>query len=253
MFSITIPTCNRPHLLRRALASVAAQSFGDYRVVVVDDGDGQGAELARALAADDPRIVALSSGRAGQVPARNLAIDLCESGWIAWLDDDDHWADRDHLARVAAVARRGEALVHASGRMVFESEAGIASGSIPFTGRADAASLESDNTLLASGVAYPAVFHARHGRFDETLPIYWDWDWYLRLARAGVPIVASGGEGAYCSVRTDNASAASRDAFRRSNLALFAAKHGLGDLTLKNHVDIAQEQTEDDVRDRRRR
>lgn len=246
MFSITIPTCNRPHLLRRALASVAAQSVSDYRVVVVEDGDGRGAAVARETG--DQRILVLSSGGAGQVRARNLALGACRDGWIAWLDDDDHWEDRDHLARIAALARAGEVLAHASGRVVFESEAGVSSGTVPFASHADESSLVTDNTLLASGIAYPAVFHARHGPFDETLPIYWDWDWFLRLARAGVPIVASGGQGVCYSVREGNVSGAGAEALRREDLGRFAAKHHLAGLHLKNHGDIAREQARSDDR-----
>ena len=102
MISITIPTRDRPHLLERALASVLAQDFPRFRAIVVDDGDGSGAAVARGLG--DPRIVTLSSGCAGQVAARNLAVSTVSEGWIAWLDDDDRWIERDHLSRIAAVA-----------------------------------------------------------------------------------------------------------------------------------------------------
>ena len=35
--TIVLPTFNRPRLLRRALASIAAQTFSDFEVIVIDD------------------------------------------------------------------------------------------------------------------------------------------------------------------------------------------------------------------------
>jgi glycosyltransferase involved in cell wall biosynthesis len=42
--SICIPTFNRKHYLLEALASVFAQTYKDYEVVVVDDGSTDGTE-----------------------------------------------------------------------------------------------------------------------------------------------------------------------------------------------------------------
>ena len=38
MFSVIIPTRNRPEILAAAVKSVLTQDFSDYEIVVVDDG-----------------------------------------------------------------------------------------------------------------------------------------------------------------------------------------------------------------------
>ena len=38
MFSIVVPLYNQQHLIRRTVASVFAQTFEDFELIVVDDG-----------------------------------------------------------------------------------------------------------------------------------------------------------------------------------------------------------------------
>ena len=75
-----------------------------------------------------------------------------------------------------------------------------------------------DNTILISGVVYRRSLHDSLGPFDESLPFYWDWDWYLRVARAGSfadslqrPVVA-------IRVHARNMSGESLERQRRANL-----------------------------------
>lgn len=62
--SVVTPVWNAAATLAEAVASVQAQTRGDWELLVVDDGstDG-GCALAEALAAGDPRIP--PAGRAG--------------------------------------------------------------------------------------------------------------------------------------------------------------------------------------------
>jgi hypothetical protein len=154
---------------------------------------------------------------------------------IAFLDDDDWWIDKHYLAKAAERFNSGAGFCFADGCMTFESGA----ASLPYTFPADAHSLERDNTILISAVSYRKSLHEDLGAFDETLPYYWDWDWYLRVARAGgrlhhlrEPVVA-------IRVHDQNMSGESLAGERRANLDRFAAKHRLPAIPLKNHLDIA--------------
>jgi len=87
-FSVVIPVYNRAHSLGAAVASVRAQSFQDFEIVVVDDGsqDNPRAVIDRL---NDPRIRFIRQINAGGGAARNTGIDNALGRFIAFLDSDD--------------------------------------------------------------------------------------------------------------------------------------------------------------------
>jgi glycosyltransferase involved in cell wall biosynthesis len=91
LVSVIVPTHNRPEMLAEALASVRAQTFTDYEIIVVSNG-----ELPRTAAASQ-KVAVLAGARwfvlaDGNVSAaRNFGIERTKGEWIAFLDDDDLW------------------------------------------------------------------------------------------------------------------------------------------------------------------
>lgn len=231
-FSVVIPTRNRHHYLRQAIDSVLQQDHAAREIIVVEDGEG----AAHAVVDLSPHIVVLENRARGPVAARNLGVGAAQGEAIAFLDDDDWWTDKGYLAKAARAFDEGASFCLGDGVMAFED----GRPDMPFAFDADRSSLERDNTILISAVSYRRSLHQGLGRFDESLPFYWDWDWYLRVARAGhrlhhiaSPVVA-------IRVHARNMSGESLEAQRRANLDAFAAKHGLAPIPLKNHLDIAQ-------------
>jgi glycosyltransferase involved in cell wall biosynthesis len=153
---------------------------------------------------------------------------------IAFLDDDDWWTDRDYLSLASRAFGNGAALCFGDGIMAFEDGREQAS----FAFDADAKSLERDNTILISAVTYRRSLHDSLGPFDESLPFYWDWDWYLRVARAGSSLVHLARPVVAIRVHARNMSGDTLERQRRENLDRFSAKHGLPPLILKNHLNL---------------
>jgi glycosyltransferase involved in cell wall biosynthesis len=228
LFSVIIPTHNRPAYLAEAVASVLAQSIADFELLVINDGD------ALATLPNDPRIRILDNHQRGAVAARNDGVAQARGHFIAFLDDDDRWIAEDHLALALAELQNGAAFTFADGVMTFPGE------SIPrhFNLDANATSLEQDNTILISAVCYARQLHEVLGNFDEALPYYWDWDWYLRVARAGHKIFHIEKPMVDIRIHPQNMSGSSNERARRAGLDAFSAKHHLGLLSLKNHTDF---------------
>ena len=74
--SIVLPTFDRLALLREAVDSVRAQTFGDWELIVVDDGSEDGtAEYLEALAREEPRVRVARLPHSGRpARARNEAV-----------------------------------------------------------------------------------------------------------------------------------------------------------------------------------
>ncbi len=86
---MVIPVKDRRELLGRALDGLAAQTYPDFEVVVVDDGstDGSG-ELARERVILGRPVRVLDGGGSGAVAARTLGVDAAEGELLAFTDSD---------------------------------------------------------------------------------------------------------------------------------------------------------------------
>ena len=89
--SIILPTFNRPHYLREAVASVFAQTYDDWELIIADDGSSDEAR-AYLRSIEDPRVTVLWLPHTGLPSvARNAAIRHARGHYLAFLDSDDLW------------------------------------------------------------------------------------------------------------------------------------------------------------------
>src|SRR6202011_4272058 len=89
--SIVITTLNRAGLLREAVASVLAQDFSDFEIVVSDDaGTDDVPAVLREF--DDKRIRYRRNARRLGLSGNTLAASLEARGkYVSYLNDDDLW------------------------------------------------------------------------------------------------------------------------------------------------------------------
>ena len=88
--SVIVPVYNVRQLLPRCIASVQAQTWQDFELLLVDDGstDGSG-QICDDYAAQDARIRVLHKENGGQGAARDLALQHARGEYICYLDSDD--------------------------------------------------------------------------------------------------------------------------------------------------------------------
>jgi GT2 family glycosyltransferase len=92
LVSVVVPTYNRAYCLPRTIASVQAQTYPHFEILVVDDGSTDNTrELVAELAARDERIRYLHQPNGGVSAARNCGLRAVRGDFVALLDSDDVW------------------------------------------------------------------------------------------------------------------------------------------------------------------
>ena len=92
LVSVVMPAWNAEATIVEALRSVAAQTYRDLEIIIVDDGSTDAtAALAKEFCASDPRARTVRRSNGGPAAARNLGIAEARGEWIALIDADDVW------------------------------------------------------------------------------------------------------------------------------------------------------------------
>lgn len=114
--SVIMPAYNAEMTLPQAVASVQAQSFPHWELILIEDGSRDGtAKTCAALAQDDPRIrVVYQSENSGAAAARNAGLAQARGRYVAFLDADDLW-HKEKLARQTAFMKERGAVFSYTG------------------------------------------------------------------------------------------------------------------------------------------
>src|SRR5689334_608108 len=106
--SVVVPVYNVERYLDECLASLAAQSVGDFEAILIDDGStDSGPAIARAWAERDPRFRVVTQANAGLGAARNAGIELARGEFLAFLDSDDKVPPDGYARMLASLERTG--------------------------------------------------------------------------------------------------------------------------------------------------
>jgi glycosyltransferase involved in cell wall biosynthesis len=249
LVSVVVSHFDRREWLLEALDSIAAQTFPDFEVLVINDAGPSSAELvadwSRGRSFDTSYVHRATNG--GVAAVRNSGVRAARGKLIAYLDDDDLW-DARHLGGLVALLESrpecglayGDALV----ARVEPAEGPPASWpvreqltlAVPF----DLGDLARDDFIVPGGMLHRRALYDAVGPFDENLYVSDDWDWLLRAARvtsfarlARVVVTVR--------IRTDGANlSASTDPRRRAALDEIERRHGTPRLEPKTFWEVAQ-------------
>lgn len=183
LVSVVMPMFNRAGIVGEAIASVLAQTYPNFELIVVDDGSSDDS-VATVRGFDDPRIRLIELGEnQGVTVARNTALRAAQGEIIAYLDSDNTWDDRFLAAHVGALLELPNADMIYSGVLLYSGHA-----TEPYAiryGHLHRALLENKNYIDNNIIVHRRAFLDRLGGFDENLRRYVDWDLILRATELG--------------------------------------------------------------------
>jgi hypothetical protein len=185
LVSVILPTRDRAALVPRAIATVLAQSYTHWELVVVDDGsvDETPSVLARPEYASDPRIHVHRTEGVTLPCARNLALDAAVGDVVVYLDDDNMFDPLWFKAVVWAFEQRPDVDVLYAARVIDDIHRveRVGSGAMPVVHFEpyDRARLEQNNIADMGVIAHRAKLP--EARFDPRLTTHADWDLFARL------------------------------------------------------------------------
>jgi len=172
LFSVVIPTYQRPRLLEEAVLSVLRQTVSNFECVVVDDGSPVPAEVP-----SDPRVcVVRLPANAGPAAARNAGVAHSRGRYLAFLDDDDLFTP-NRLAYALEGLRRAPVTV-CWGRDLHAPE-GMRSRQRTMCG--DVSDTIRDGMTPALGKT--ALERSAFLPFDERFMAAQDVEWWIRMAQ----------------------------------------------------------------------
>lgn len=184
-------TKDRPVFLKRAILSVAQQTFSEYEHVIVNDG-GIKDEVEAIIDSFDKNIRSkirlFHRTKSSNAPDTILteSVDRVDSEYVALHDDDDTWHP-EFLERSVALLDTGAAGVSVRTDNLNESiqDGHFKTGKTwPYMGDLRAISLYRqclDNQMPTIGFIYRRDAYVTAGKYDSTLPVVADWEFGIRF------------------------------------------------------------------------
>jgi glycosyltransferase involved in cell wall biosynthesis len=190
LVSILLPVRDGASTLPAALDSISAQTLGDWKLVVVDDGSSDATpDLLRDFARSDSRVLVLRTPPQGIAAALQAGAARCTGRYLARMDADD-LMHPERLARQVAHLEKAPEVGLVSCRVRYGGAAAGYAEHVDWINAQDSAERMSLRRFVEAPVAHPSVLFRRElldrhggwlaGDFPE------DYELWLRWLEAGV-------------------------------------------------------------------
>lgn len=184
LVSIVTRSTNRPELAD-AMDSVAGQTYRNIELLLVDvQGDG-GLSLSTAQRCGPfPARVVSTGCHLNRGAAANAGLAAARGDYVLFLDDDD-WLHSDHVHSLVETIRSNEEARAAYSQTVcvMRSEAEHWDILSYYKAPYDPTRLLVENFLPIHSVLFDRSLVDEQVRFDETLDVYEDWDFWIQLSQ----------------------------------------------------------------------
>ncbi|MCM1183198.1 MAG: glycosyltransferase [Roseburia sp.] len=195
--SVVIPVYNGAAYVGQAIESVLRQTYGNYEIIVVNDGSNDGGMTQKAVEPFEDRVRYFEKDNGGVSSALNFGIHQMTGEYFAWLSHDDVFCETKLYDQVSLITASGDENTIAQGNY-FLCNADFTEGiATDFEKYYPVEQIGNSVFLLLWGELHfsSLLFHRSHfervGVFDETLRYAQDNDFIFRLCRNQRMIFAS--------------------------------------------------------------
>ncbi len=187
LVSIIVRTKDRPKLLKRALQSIAVQSYRPIEVIIVNDGgcDLDIEEIKTILGDVSLNYIRLEKNT-GRAHAGNVGIENAKGEYIGFLDDDDEFYPHHIETVLSFLIKGGFKVVYSATEMVSEELIPAENKTVSITERTLSKDFSYNDLLIANYIPLNSILFdkklliAAQG-FDVTFELYEDWDLLIRI------------------------------------------------------------------------
>ncbi|GEM_PF-631479 len=186
--SVVIPTHNRADMLERAIRSALAQTLRPLEILVVDDAstDNTHEVVERLSRLPEGNILHYLRNEKGGSAARtrNRGVKEARGDYIGFLDDDDEWLPEKLEKQYAQLRRDGPALNLDGFYQIVHGQREYVAGTDEFARIDYSRGFHYYYRLIATtGWLVNRQILLDVGMFDESFPIWEDWELGLRISQ----------------------------------------------------------------------
>lgn len=186
--SIITTTRNRADFITEAIESARGQSFTDWELLILDDDSNDNTEaIVASYTANDSRIKYHKSPFLGISRNRNKGLKLASGKYVAVLDSDDYWLDKNKLQKQYDFLEQNlDYVLIGSNIKIIDEKGNLIKNSSFATEDTDIRKkILKDNQIPHSSVLIRKDSILKADGYDEKLSCVEDLDLFLKLGRLG--------------------------------------------------------------------
>lgn len=188
MVSVVLATRNNPQELANALRSLARQTYPNFEVLVVNNGDEDIRQLVKSILPEQNTTYIQPQEKLTPAAARNAALRVAKGVFITYLDESDSYyphhieqlavflSENPNIGAAYTSAHLGRPFVFSGGLRTVRKE------ELP------SKSFDRMQLLISNYIPLSCMMHRvscleQAGIFDEKLTTQEDWDLWIRISK----------------------------------------------------------------------
>lgn len=195
-FSVIIPVYNVEDYIYECVNSVLEQEYGDYEIILVDDGSTDSSpEICDSMAQQHACIKVIHKQNGGLSDARNTGIEKSTGEYLLFLDGDDFYSEKGFLKKACEFAEKYNRpeILNYTWREYYTKDGTYADKNALYDEQLNSRFSDNDelirylinNDMLSPSVCDKIIrrdFITNNGLFFKKCLLSEDIEWYMRAA-----------------------------------------------------------------------